>query len=86
MLEEILKIVSKKGSNSLQDIAKKLDISKDLLLQMIEDLERLGYLKLIEGECSAKCEKCSYINSCVTTSYNKIWSLTEKGFKLAEKS
>ncbi|GAG90477.1 unnamed protein product, partial [marine sediment metagenome] len=43
-------------------------------------------LKLIEGECSAKCEKCSYINSCVTTSCNKIWSLTEKGFKLAEKS
>ncbi|GAG81858.1 unnamed protein product, partial [marine sediment metagenome] len=30
-----------------------------------------------EARRFAKCEKCSYINSCVTTSYNKIWSLTE---------
>lgn len=86
MLEEILRIVSKKGSNSLQDIARKLDINKELLLQMIEDLERGGYLKLLEEKCHSECETCSYANSCVTTSYNKIWSLTEKGFKLAEKS
>jgi len=86
MLERILKIVFKDGSDSLQDIAKKLNISKDLLLQMIEDLERGGYLKLSEEKCHSECERCPYANSCVITSYNKIWSLTEKGFKLAEKS
>jgi len=85
MLEKILKIVFKRGSNSLQDIAKKLGISKELLLKMIEDLERGGYLKLLEGKCSTECEKCQFANSCVINSYNKIWTLTEKGFKFAEK-
>lgn len=86
MLEEIIKIVSKSGSNSLQGISKKLNISKELLLQMIKDLERGGYLKLLEVKCSTECEKCPYMGSCAITSFSKIWTLTKKGFKLAEKS
>jgi Mn-dependent DtxR family transcriptional regulator len=86
MLEKFLKIVSKGGSNSLQEIAEKLGISKELLLKMIEDLERGGYLKLLEGKCSTECKKCPFANSCVINSYNKIWVLTEKGFKFVEKS
>jgi len=85
MLKEILKIVSKGGSYNLRDIARELDISKELLLQMVEDLKRGGYLKLLEGKCSTECEKCPFANSCVIDSYNKIWALTEKGLKFAEK-
>ncbi len=86
MLEKILKIVFKCGANSLKDIAKELNISKELLLQMIGDLERGGYLKLIEGGYSSGCKECPFANSCVINSYNKIWALTEKGFKFVEKS
>jgi DNA-binding Lrp family transcriptional regulator len=85
MLEKILKMVSKGGSISLQEIARELDINKELLLQMIGDLERGGYLKLIEGKCSTECEKCPFVNNCVINSYNKIWVLTKKGFKFVEK-
>jgi len=94
MLEKVLKIVYKSGSNSLQDIAGELDTSKELVLQMIGDLERGNYLKLIEGEYSTECKNCPFSNSCsngcVISSYNtshgKIWMLTKKGLKLAEKS
>ncbi|GAI41109.1 unnamed protein product [marine sediment metagenome] len=85
MLDKILKIVYKSGTNRLKDIAKKLDIRKELLLQMIGDLERGGYLKLLEGKCSTECEKCPFANGCVINSYNKIWALTEKAFKFVEK-
>jgi len=94
MLERILKIVFKGGSYSLQDIARELDTSKELLLQMVEDLERGGYLKLIEGKYFTECKNCSFSNNCskgclitsYNTSYGKIWILTKKGIKLAERT
>jgi len=80
MLHRFLDTIQAGDVQSLQEIARKLDISLAMVLQMAQDLTRTGYLQEIGSDCEqpqAGCPDCSVNTSCQIIVRH--WFLTEKG-------
>ncbi|MBM3134457.1 MAG: HTH domain-containing protein [Chloroflexi bacterium] len=83
MLEKLLRLIAAGGTHSLADLAHKLGVSEEQLRQMIADLTRLGYLRLVAGGCEDHCAGCSLASVCAVSSAGQVWSLTDKGERAA---
>jgi hypothetical protein len=80
MLHRFLKTIQAGDVQSLLEIARKMDISPGLVLQMANDLTKRGYLQEIGSDCEqpqAGCPDCSVRSNCQIIV--KHWFLTEKG-------
>lgn len=78
MLEELLKRIATGGIHSYAQLAREMDISPDLLQQMLEDLGRMGYLRRVENACEEACSHCENRATCAIHGPSEIWTLTEK--------
>jgi hypothetical protein len=80
MMRKFLKIINDGGMLSLLEIARRLTISPDLVLQMAQDLAARGYLDEIGGSCETTqvgCTGCPAVSACQTPF--RQWSITQKG-------
>lgn len=84
MLKEVLRIVAQGGIHTRGELARRLDVSEELLQQMIEELERLGYLKPVAGDCHHRCAGCPFATECAIGGAGRIWALTEKGLRASD--
>jgi len=79
MLLNVLKEIKEARLYSKSHMARNLNISEEILEDMVQQLIRMGYIKEDLGSptCESKCSGCS-ISSCNTIPIKMI-SLTEKG-------
>jgi predicted transcriptional regulator len=93
MLMDVLKTLAKGSADSVDQLAKNLDVDKGMVNQLISQLVSMGYLKE-EGagddgcDCSSGCGGCGGGCGCHETpveNSQKYFMLTEKGLKAAEK-
>jgi hypothetical protein len=85
MLEDLLQIIAQGGIHSYTDLTERLAVPESLVEAMVEDLARMGYLKAIADSCEGHCRGCS-VGSCSITGPGRLWSLTEKGARVAAAS
>lgn len=79
MLKRILSILDRGETRSIADLARHLEVSHDVLDQMLAQLESLGYLCAAGGECEVACSGCSLSSSCPAQGSGRLWALTERG-------
>lgn len=80
MLHRFLRMIQAGEVQSLLEIAGRMDISPDMVLQMANELTDKGYLQEIGADCEAPqqgCPDCPANNTCQVIV--KHWFLTEKG-------
>jgi DNA-binding Lrp family transcriptional regulator len=80
MLRQFLETIHTGEVQSLLEIAHKLGISPEMVLQMAKDLTNRGYLQEIGSDCEAPqngCPDCPVNNTCQVIV--KHWFLIEKG-------
>jgi hypothetical protein len=82
MIEQLLQQVAEGGVHSYEDLARHLSISLPLLEMMLEDLARLGYLRLVGDGCAGHCEGCA-LGGCSVAGPGRLWALTDKGARAA---
>lgn len=82
MLKDVLKEINNSRILNISNIAKKLDINEGLVEELIDQLERMGYIKEDMGSytCESKCSSCT-ASSCNTIPL-KTLSVTTKGENL----
>lgn len=85
MLNEVLRMIAQGGIHTRRELAQRLDVSEELLEQMIDELVRLGYLKPVVGDCDDRCAGCPFAAKCTIGGGGRIWALTEKGAKEVER-
>ena len=85
MLDQLLRNLAQGGAHSYADLTRALGVSEELLQQMIEDLVRMGLLRAVGDYCQAKCEGCAMAAVCAVGGRGQVWSLTEKGSRVAQK-
>jgi hypothetical protein len=56
-----------------------LDTTPTLVEAMLEDLDRMGYLKRVGGKCGGGCTSCPMAGLCAAGEGGRVWALTEKG-------
>lgn len=84
MLREVLRIVAQGGIRTIRELAQRLNVSEELLQQMIEELVRIGYLNPVAGDCHDRCAGCPFAVECAIGRAGRIWALTEKGVRGVE--
>jgi hypothetical protein len=80
MFHQFLENVQSGHVQSLLEIAQKMNISQDMVLQIAEDLTNRGYLQEIGGDCNVpqgSCSDCPASSGCQTMTRH--WFLTRKG-------
>ena len=80
MLHRFLKTIWDGEVQSLLEIARTLDISQEMVLQIAKELTNKGYLQEIGADCNEPpkgCSDCPVNASCQTPVRH--WFLTEKG-------
>ncbi|MBL7183927.1 MAG: hypothetical protein ISS50_05700 [Anaerolineae bacterium] len=78
MLERLLSLVGQGGVHSHTDLARQLDVTVELVEQMLQDLARMGYLRPVAGSCESQCTGCSLADTCAVGGRTRVWALTEK--------
>jgi len=85
MLKRMMQEIDKGEVASTTQLAKTLGVSEGLVAQMVQDLERGGYLASLASGCTVNsCKSCPFSKSCGSTAIAKMWVLTEKGRRAAE--
>jgi DNA-binding Lrp family transcriptional regulator len=80
MLLRFLKTIQAGEVQSLLEIARKMDISPDMVLQIAKELTKKGYLQEIGADCDEHkkgCSDCPVSSNCQVIVRH--WFLTEKG-------
>jgi DNA-binding Lrp family transcriptional regulator len=83
MLERLLELIAGGSIQSLDDIARQMNIPSSLVNAMLSDLERMGYLKKISASCDKTCSGCPSQSMCGLIGGGDLWSVTEKGMQVA---
>jgi predicted ArsR family transcriptional regulator len=82
-LQRLLDLVNEGGVHSYADLARELGVSAGLVGQMVEDLARMGYLRLVAGSCQGQCAGCPLAETCAVGGPTRVWALTERGATIA---
>ena len=78
MLEQILKQIQQGGAASLPAMARQLKVSEALVEQMLAELTRLGYLRLLEPCNQGACTRCPQHSDCSTRRPAKTWTIVKE--------
>lgn len=78
-MNRLLSLVGQGGVHSYTDLARQLNVTVELVEQMLQDLARMGYLRPVADGCDAHCAGCPLAETCAVGSPARVWTLTEKG-------
>jgi hypothetical protein len=86
MLRKLLRLTRDRATIEIGALARELGVSIHEVGQMIELLERLGYIERTVIGCAQPCERCSLQPSCSLTHTPRLWNVTSKGEKCLAQS
>jgi hypothetical protein len=81
MLRKLLSLAVGQDTAEATALAREIGVSVRQVLQMIETLERLGYLEEVVTGCGQPCERCPMREACLFRHRPRLWALTRKGEK-----
>jgi predicted ArsR family transcriptional regulator len=77
MLEKLLTLLKDPRTHSLNDLAHALDTSTEMVETMLEDLQRMGYVRQVTG-CDTGCEGCRHECACTPGGPSRVWAAIER--------
>ncbi len=80
MLREILIAFGGEKILAASSLAHRVGVQEPLLLQMLGDLVRMGYL-MENTNCTSSCAGCGHAAACGLSKAQHMWLLTAKGQK-----
>ena len=86
-LQELLERLAGGHLRTLAELAAELDITSDLLAQMIQDLVRAGYLRALDSPCEGKCNRCPIEGTCCKLLHGgRGWMMTDKALRAVQET
>lgn len=78
MLTRLLELLRAGGTHRVDNLARELETTPELVEAMLEDLARMGYIRPVNESCSQKCATCPMSNSCAAGSGDgQVWALVD---------
>jgi hypothetical protein len=83
MLNRLLDLLREGGARRIEDLARELDTTPELIEAMLEDLARMGYVKPVSAQCSDACAECRLSSMCAAGgsfdgNNGQIWVLVDR--------
>lgn len=84
MLLKLLEEIDRHPFASVEQLGQMMGISVDLVVNMVADLTKRGYLNSYEN-CVSACDHCALSTACEGKQHPKIWTISEKGRQMARR-
>jgi hypothetical protein len=86
-LAEMLRLLADGGIHSTAELARRLEVGEGLLVAMVDDLSRRGYLAVVNQSCGTACDGCGIQSACAapgaTSAAPRLLALTDRGRRVA---
>jgi hypothetical protein len=79
MLRRLLQLAAGMDTTDTVALARALDMTPERLRQMLEALQKLGFVEEIVPGCDVPCERCPLRAACLFRLRPRVWILTRRG-------
>jgi hypothetical protein len=86
VLNEFLRLLNSGGLYAMDELARQLGVSQELVASMVDGLAQRGYLAGLDDACgTGGCTSCGLVGACHTAGAPRprLLALTEKGRRAA---
>ena len=76
MLDRLMVLLKRGGSVTIDQAARELDTSPEMVSGMLDHLTRQGWLRSMSASCDSTCSACLFARDCPRADNNHIWLIT----------
>lgn len=75
MLEKLTAILKRGGTVTVDQMARELDTSPEMVGQMLDHMASAGWLRQLEASCASTCDQCVFARDCVRNTQSRVWQV-----------
>ena len=76
MFDKLLVLLKRGGTLTLDQMARELDTTPEVVNGMVDHMARQGWLHAMSASCDSACSACLFARDCVRTDQQRIWLAT----------
>jgi predicted ArsR family transcriptional regulator len=73
MLDKLMALVRRGGTVTIDQMARELDTSPEVVSGMIDHMTRQGWLNAVSASCDSACSACLFARDCVRVDKGRTW-------------
>ena len=73
MFNKLMALLKRGGSITIDQIARELDTSPEVVSGMIDHMTRQGWLRSMSASCDSACSACLFTRDCVRGEKARTW-------------
>jgi DNA-binding Lrp family transcriptional regulator len=77
MFDKLLALLRRGGTVTIDQMARELDTSPEVVSGMIDHLTRQGWLRSMSASCDSACDACLFARDCVRVEQARTWVSTD---------
>lgn len=75
MFDKLMSILKRGGTVTVDQMARELDTSPELVGQMINHLANAGWLRQMGVSCEGACNQCVFARDCRRVGESRVWQV-----------
>jgi DNA-binding Lrp family transcriptional regulator len=80
MFDKLMALLKRGGTITIDQMARELDASPEVVSGMIDHMTRQGWLRSMSASCDSACSACRFAHDCTRADKNnRIWLATREG-------
>ena len=79
MFGKLLALLRQGGTVTIDQAARELDTTPEVVSGMIDHLTRAGWLRSMSASCVTRCGECLFARDCTRADNQRIWLATDGG-------
>jgi len=79
MFAKLLALLKQGGTLTIEQAARELDTTPEVVSGMIDHMTRAGWLRSMSASCDARCGECLSARDCTQAGSQRIWLTTGEG-------
>ena len=73
MFDRLMTLLKRGGTVTIDQMARELDTSPEVVSGMIEHMTRQGWLRSMSASCESACSVCTFARDCVRVEQRRVW-------------
>jgi hypothetical protein len=79
MFDKLLVLLKRGGTVTINQAARELDTTPEVVSGMIDHMTRAGWLRSMSASCDTRCSECLFARDCTRADNHRIWLTTDGG-------
>jgi Mn-dependent DtxR family transcriptional regulator len=73
MFDKLMSLLKRGGTVTVDQMARELETSPEVVNEMIDHLVRVGSLRQMSAACETTCRECMFARDCTRAGQSKVW-------------